>query len=70
MHNIRKKEKINYNIRDSFLHLEFMHNYIEDNLHEKSIVVYQFKYLIKEFNDVFIKVQKEFDYINKIINLY
>ena len=68
--NTRNKDRINKTIRDCFLYLEFMFNYTNNTLYEKNMAVEQFKFLIRQFNDVFQKATNGFKYIYKVIDLY
>ena len=70
LRNIRNKNQINRTTRNCFLYLEYMFKYTNNTLYEKNMAVCQFKFIIKEYNDVFLKVTSGFNYIYKIIDLY
>ena len=70
LRNARNKDRINKTIRDCFLYLEFMFDYTNNTLYEKNMAVEQFKFLIRQFNDVFQKATSGFKYIYKVIDLY
>ena len=70
MMNLRKKERINKTIRDSFLYLEFMFEYTNNTLHEKNMAVYLFKILFNGFKDIYPKITSGFDYFYKVLDLY
>ena len=70
MMNIKKKERINKTVRDSFLYLEFMFEYTNNTLHEKNMAVHLFKILFNGLKDIFPKITSGFDYIYKILDLY
>ena len=70
MKNLKNRDRINKETKDSFLYLEFMFNYTNNTLYEKNMAVFQFKSLINGFNDIFLNTTQGFDYIYKIIDLY
>ena len=70
LYNIRNKDRINKTVKDCFLYLEFMFNYTNNTLYEKNMAICQFKHLIHEFYDVFLKVTTGFHYFYKILDLY
>ena len=70
LNNLRNKNRINKSTKECFLYLEYMFNYTNDTLYEKNMAVYQFKWLLKEYNDIYLKTTQGFDYVYKIIDLY
>ena len=67
---LRKDENIDKTVRDSFLYLQFMYEYTGENKREKDMAVYQFKFILQQFEKIFCKIKKGFDFIYDIIELY
>ena len=67
---LRKEENIDKTVRDSFLYLKFMFDYTGDDKKEKDMAVYQFKFILNQFEKIFDSVKKGFDFIYEVISLY
>jgi len=68
--NLRKDENINKTVRDSFLYLKFMFEYTGNTVYEKNMAVYQFKFILSQFEKIFNKLTGGFDFIYKVIEMY
>ena len=68
--NLRKEENINKTVRDSFLYLKFMFEYTGNTVYEKNMAVYQFKFILSQFEKIFNKLTGGFDFIYKVIIMY
>ena len=68
--NLRKDKNINKTVRDSFLYLKFMFEYTGDNAYEKNMAVYQFKFILEQFQPIFNKITDGFKFIYDVIELY
>jgi hypothetical protein len=68
--NLRKDENINKTVRDSFLYLKFMFEYTGNTVYEKNMAVYQFKFILSQFEKIFNKLTGGFDFIYKVIIMY
>jgi glycosyltransferase involved in cell wall biosynthesis len=68
--NLRKDENINKTVRDSFLYLKFMFEYTGNTVYEKNMAVYQFKFILSQFEKIFNKLTSGFDFIYKVIIMY
>ena len=68
--NLRKDKNINKTVRDSFLYLKFMFEYTGDNAYEKNMAVYQFKFILEQFQPIFYKITDGFKFIYDVIELY
>ena len=67
---LRKEENIDKTVRDSFLYLKFMFEYTGDYKKEKDIAVYQFNFILKQFEKIFCRITKGFNFIYDVISLY
>jgi glycosyltransferase involved in cell wall biosynthesis len=67
---LRKDENIDKTVRDSFLYLQFMYEYTRENKREKDMAVYQFKFILQQFEKIFCKLKNGFDFIYDVIELY
>ena len=67
---LRKDENIDKTVRDSFLYLQFMYEYTRENKREKDMAVYQFKFILQQFEKIFCKIKDGFDFIYDVIELY
>lgn len=68
--NLRKDENVDKTVRDSFLYLRFIFEYTENNTYEKNIAVYQFKFILSQFQEIFNKLKNGFDFIYDVIEMY
>ena len=68
--NLRKDENIDKTVWDSFLYLKFMFEYTGDNFYEKNMAVYQFKFILSQFEAIFNKLKSGFDFIYDVIEMY
>ena len=67
---LRKDKNIDKTVRDSFLYLKFMYEYTGDNKKEKDMAVYQFNFVLKQFEKIFYRITKGFNFIYDVITLY
>ena len=67
---LRKEENVDKTVRDSFLYLKFMYEYTGDNKKEKDMAVYQFKFILQQFQEIFCKIKNGFNFIYDIIQMY
>ena len=67
---LRKDENVDKTVRDSFLYLKFMYEYTTENKREKAMAVYQFKFILQQFEEIFCKIKKGFDFIYDTIQKY
>ena len=68
--NLRKDENIDKTVRDSFLYLKFMFEYTGDSAYEKNMAVYQFKFILSQFEEIFNKLTSGFNFIYDVIEMY
>ena len=68
--NLRKDKNINKTVRDSFLYLKFMFEYTGENVYEKNMAVYQFNFILQQFQPIFNKITSGFEFIYDVIELY
>ena len=61
---------IDKTVRDSFLYLKFMYEYTGENKKEKDMAVYQFKYILQQFEKIFYKIKTGFNFIYEVIEMY
>ena len=67
---LRKDENVDKTVRDSFLYLKFVFEYTKENKKEKDMAVYQFKFILQQFEKIFCRIKSGFDFIYDIIELY
>ena len=67
---VRKDKNIDKTVRDSFLYLKFMFEYTGDNKKEKDMAVYQFNFILKQFEKIFCRITKGFNFIYDVVSLY
>ena len=67
---LRRDNNVDKTVRDSFLYLKFMFEYTGQNKKEKDIAVYQFKFILQQFESIFYKIRTGFDFIYDIIIMY
>ena len=67
---LRKDKNIDKTVRDSFLYLKFMYEYTGENKKEKDMAVYQFKYILQQFEKIFYKIKTGFNFIYEVIEMY
>ena len=65
-----KYKNIDKTVRDCFLYLKFMLEYTGDNKNEKDMAVYQFNFILKQFEKIFYRIAKGFDFIYDVITLF
>ena len=68
--NLRKNKNINKTVRDCFLYLQFMFEYTGDSFYEKNMAVYQFNFILNQFQEIFKKITNGFQFIYKVIEMY
>ena len=67
---LRNDNNVDKTVRDSFLYLKFMFEYTGQNKKEKDMAVYQFKFILQQFENIFNKICTGFDFIYDIIIMY
>ena len=67
---LRKNENVDKTVRDSFLYLKFMYEYTKENKKEKDMAVYQFKFILQQFESIFNEIKSGFNFIYDVIDLY
>ena len=67
---LRKDNNIDKTVRDSFLYLKFMYEYTGENKKEKDMAVYQFKYILQQFEKIFYKIKTGFNFIYEVLEMY
>ena len=68
--NIRNTENIDKTVRDCFLYLKFMFEYTGDSFYEKNMAVYQFHFILKQFETIFDRISGGYDFIYDVIEMY
>jgi hypothetical protein len=68
--NIRNTENIDKTVRDCFLYLKFMFEYTGDSFYEKNMAVYQFHFILKQFEAIFDRISGGYDFIYDVIEMY
>ena len=68
--NIRNKENIDKTVRDCFLYLKFMFEYTGDSFYEKNMAVYQFHFILNQFEAIFDRISEGYDFIYDVIEMY
>ena len=67
---LHKDKNIDKTVRDSFLYLKFMYEYTGENKKKKDMAVYQFKYILQQFEKIFYKIKTGFNFIYEVIEMY
>ena len=67
---LRKNENVDKTVRDSFLYLKFMYEYTKENKKEKDMAVYQFKFILQQFESIFNEIKSGFNFIYDVFDLY